>query len=72
MVGRNKNVQFGKQRTLGKLRLRSCAEKGFVIVKEELHDLHKNNRKGSVRAWPHSDGPPCSEGLATLRWAAMF
>lgn len=63
-------MQFGKKRTLGKLRHWSCAEKEFVIVKGKLHDLHKNNRKGSVRARPYVDGPPCSEGLATLRWAS--
>lgn len=52
MVGRNKNVQFGKKRSLGKLRLRLCAEKEFIIVKEKLHDLHKSNRKGPVKARP--------------------
>lgn len=48
-----KSVQFRKKGSLGNLRLQSNAEKELVIVKEKLHYLHKNNRKGSVRARPH-------------------
>lgn len=72
MVGRKKMCSLGRKKSLGKLRLWSCAEKEFAIVKEKLPDLHKNNRKVSVRARPYSGGPPCSEGLATLRWASTL
>lgn len=60
MVGKNKNVQFGKKRSPGNLRLQSCTKKEFVIVKEKLCDLHKNNRKGPPR------------GKTTFRGASML